>query len=147
MKKISKVLIICFIAILLSGCTEKKALNETMITDKLSNEGFIISDLTNLMEDDDILKVIVANNSKYSIEYYKFEDDKKAKEAYKNNKSMFQNKKENGKEKKDETYEKYTQELSDTYNSLTRVGNTLIYASVNIEYKNDLKKVLKNINY
>lgn len=147
MKKVLKVLTVFLVVILLSGCTAKEALNEVQISNKLSEEGFIVSDLTNQMEDEEVSKVIVANNSKYSIEYYIFKTEEKAKQAYENNKDMFENNKKNGKEKSEETYQKYTQELSDTYNSLTQVGNTLLYASVNIEYKSDLKTVLKNINY
>lgn len=147
MRNIFKILGFSLVLILISGCGDKKALNKGQITDKLSEEGFLITDITDRMEDKTILSVLVANNSDYNIEYYSFKDEKTAKEAYKNNKKAFENYKNNGKETKKETYNKYKQELSDTYNLLVQVDNTLIYASVNIEYKNDLNKVLKNIGY
>lgn len=147
MVKALKFLIFSFVLILICGCSDKKALDKEQITTKLSNEGFIVSDITLQMEDENVTCVLVANNSKYNIEYYRFKDKKLATEAYENNKKAFEKYKSNGKETQKDTYKKYTQELSDTYNSLTVIDNTLIYASINIEYKSDLKSVLKNIGY
>lgn len=147
MKKVFRILIFSFVLILVCGCDDKKALNKVQITDELSKEGFLITDITDRMEDKSISSVLIATNEDYNIEYYAFKDEKIAKEAYKNNKIAFENYKKNGKETKKETYKKYKQELSDTYNLLIQVDNTLIYASVNIEYKSDLNKVLDNIGY
>lgn len=150
MKKYFKVISIICIIFLLTACnSEKTVLTEKQLMDKLSEFSFIVSDNKKFIEDDSMKAIYTANNGKYQIEYYVFKDEKRAKEAYESNKQYFQNssKKEKGKEKIGDTYSKYTQELSDTYNVLTRVDNTLLYASINIGYKKELKKILKELNY
>lgn len=147
MKKTYKILALILILLLVCGCDKKQSLNKEEITNELSSNGFIITDITDRMEDDNITAVLVANNSKYSIEYYRFKDNKSASESFKNNKKLFENYSRNGKEKTKDNYNTYTQEIENKYNLLIRVDNTLIYASINNEYKSDLNKVLKNIGY
>ncbi len=147
MKTFKKIFILLLAAIILTACSKKEPLKSEEAISILSSNGFIVTDVTNQMEDDRINYVGSANNGKFQIEYYIFSQEADAKKAYESNKESFENNKTKGKEKKDETYQKYTQELSDTYNVLTRVGNTLLYSSVNIEYKKDLNKVIKAMGY
>lgn len=149
MKKIIRI-VCCLVLLLgLTACGQtKEVVKEKDFKDTLREQGFSITDVTNQMEDKTIKNVTVANNGKYQMEYYEFKDDKTAIEAYKNNMKTFKEKrKDYGKETKKDNYNNFTQELSDTYNSVTRVGNTLLYASINIEYKKEFKKVLKSLNY
>lgn len=147
MKKTYKILTLILILLLVCGCDKKHSLNKEEMTKALYSNGFIITDITDRMEDDDITAVLVANNSKYSIEYYKFKDNKSALESFENNKEVFQNYSKDGKEKSKDNYNTFSQEIENKYNSLTRVDNTLIYASINNEYRSDLNKILKNIGY
>ena len=147
MKRFLNLFVLILLVVILSACTKKKALSTKEISDKLSNNGFIITDVTNQMEDSNINYVASANNGKFQIEYYVFVDVDNAKKAYESNKASFENNKTKGKEKEAETYQKYTQELSDTYNLIARIDNTLIYSSVNIEYKKVLNKVIKDLGY
>lgn len=147
MKRFLNLFVLILLVVMLSACTQKKALSTKEISDKLSNNGFTITDVTSQMEDSNISYVASANNGKFQIEYYVFTDETNAKKAYESNKESFENNKTKGKEQKDETYQKYTQELSDTYNLISRIDNTLIYSSVNIEYKKDLNKVIKDLGY
>lgn len=147
MKRFFRIFIFVFMALMLSACGDKKALTSSEITAKLSNNGFSITDVTSQMEDKSISYVASANNGRFQIEYYVFASEEDAKKAYKNNKESFESNKTKGKEKTGESYEKYTQKLSDTYNLITRVDNTLLYSSVNIEYKGDLNKVIKDLGY
>ena len=148
MKKYIKIVIVLLVVLILTGCGDKKtALNQKQITDKLYKLEFFVDDNTKLMEDSTTRTALSAYNSKYQIEYYIFKDEKRAKEAFQDNKKYFDNNGKKGKEKTKENYSKYVQELSDTYNVLTRVDNTLLYISSNIEYKSDIKKVLKELNY
>lgn len=147
MKRFSKILVFVLITLVLGACGDKKSLKPSEVTKKLSDNGFSVIDVTSQMEDKSISYVSSANNGKFQIEYYVFANEKDAKEAYKNNKESFENNKTKGKESKGKSYEKYTQQLSDTYNLITRVDNTLLYSSVNIEYKKDLNKVIKDLGY
>ena len=149
MRNAIKVILVGFVALCRCACGGKKeALNEKDITEKLNEQDFMVSDFTSQMEDDSMKSVLIANNGNYQIEYYEFESEKRAKKAFNDNVDMFETiNDKKGTTKSDETYDKYIQELSDTYNSLTRVGKTLIYASVNIEYKKDLNNLLKDLGY
>lgn len=147
MKRFFKIFVFIFMALMLSACGNKKALTPREITIKLFNNSFSVTDVTSQMEDKSISYVASANNGRFQIEYYVFVNEEDAKKAYKNNKESFESYKTKGKEKAKESYEKYTQQLSDTYNLIIRVDNTLLYSSVNIEYKRDLNKVIKELGY
>ncbi len=147
MKKIIKILMFLFIIVALSGCGSKKVLKPSDVQNRLSSLGFSINDITNYMEDKNIKSVITANNGKYQIEFFTFNSKKNAKEAYNTNVKSFLANKNVKKEKNEDNYDKFTQELSDTYNVVIRLDNTLLYSSINLEYKNDLNKVIKKLNY
>lgn len=147
MKRFLSIFIMMLIVFILSACGNKKALSKSEISNKLSHNGFIITDVTNQIEDSNISYVSSANNNKFQLEYYVFVDENMAKKAYESNKESFEENKTKGKEKNNGTYQKYTQQLSDTYNLISRVDNTLIYSSVNIEYKKDLNKIIKELGY
>ena len=147
MKKIIKILMFLFIIVALSGCGSKKVLKPSDVQNKLSSLGFSINDITNYMEDKNIKSVITANNGKYQIEFFTFNSKKNAKEAYNTNEKSFLANKNVKKEKNEDNYDKFTQELSDTYNVVIRLDNTLLYSSINLEYKNDLNKIIKKLNY
>ncbi len=148
MKKILKFLVVIAILVTLCGCGKKEALTDKELKDKLSNMGFNLHDITDSMEDSNISVVRTANNRKYQIEYYVFKSADTAKTAYENNMKMFEeNKKYKGKKKSNDNYNKYIQKTDDYYNVITRIDNTLIYVSVNIDYKNDVNKVLNKLGY
>ena len=147
MKKIIKILMFLFIIVALSGCGSKKVIKPSDVQNKLSSLGFSINDITNYMEDKNIKSVITANNGKYQIEFFTFNSKKNAKEAYNTNVKSFLANKNVKKEKNEDNYDKFTQELSDTYNVVIRLDNTLLYSSINLEYKNDLNKIIKKLNY
>lgn len=147
MKKIIKLFTCLLIIVTLSGCGSKKALKSNDIKNKLSNLGFTINDVTSYMEDENIKNVITANNGKYQIEFYTFDSKEDAKKAYETNVKNFTINKKNKKEKHEDNYDKFTQELSDTYNMVIRLNNTLLYSSINLEYKRDLNKTIKNLGY
>lgn len=148
MKNAMKILMLVLAIFTLTACGEKKALAQNDIKEKLDEANFVVSDFTNQMEDDSMKSVLIANNGSYQIEYYEFESEKRAKKAFNDNVDMFESiNDKKGKKENEKTYDKYTQELSDTYNSLTRVGKTLIYASVNINYKKNLNNLLKDLGY
>ena len=144
MKKILRLIFLSFILLSLTACGEKKELSQESMYKVLSDKGFSINDFSKQMEDKNIKTVYVANNGDYDIECYIFNKDSDAKDAFNGNVSTFESdSKTKGKKSSKDNYDSYTQKLSDTYNSVTRVGKNLIYASINIEYKNDFISVLK----
>ena len=147
MKNVFKICSLMLVFFMLCACAPKKALTTNEVSNVLEKHGFLLNDETSLMEDKTIKYVGSANNGKFQIEYYVFNNEKDAIEAYQNNKKSFESNKVKGKEKSKDVYNKYTQKLDDTYNVIIRVENTLLYSSINIEYKKDLNKIINDLNY
>lgn len=150
MKKKVLFLIMITIILTLTGCGNKKALNSDGFSSELGKEGFSVTDVTYSMEDKNVEFVGVANNGNYQIEYHIYKSEESAKKAYEGNKKAFKNyKKKDSKEKENSgaNYDKYTLELSDEYKVVSRNENTLVYASINLEYKKNLNNVLNKIGY
>lgn len=146
MKKILKIILLFFAIISLTACGTKRELSQKELEKVLNDNEFIVNDLSDSMEDKNIMTVYVANNGRYQIECYIFNSEKNAKSALEGNINTFESgNKVKGNKKTKDNYQTYNQKLSDTYNSVTRVGKNLIYASINIEYKNDFNKVLKKL--
>lgn len=148
MKRILKVLLVILALFTLSACGGKAILTDNGLNNKLIEMGFDTNDITDSIEDSNISVVRTANNRTYQIEYYVFKNDESAKLAFENNMKMFKaNKKYKGKLKSAENYDKYIQETNDYYNVVSRNKNILIYVSVNIDNKKDVKKVLNKLGY
>lgn len=146
MKKILKVALLFLTLISLTACGTKRELSEKELKNILSDNNFNVYDLTKNMEDKNVKTVYVANNGTYQIECYVFKTEKNAKDAFDGNVKTFESEsKTKGSKKSKDNYESYTQKLSDTYNSVTRVGKNIIYASIKIEHKGDFNKILKNL--
>ena len=148
MKKI--ILFILVGIFLLTGCSVKKELSVNDFISKIGNEGFLTDNYTDHVEDKNIKSLYVAKNGKYEFEFHEYKDESSAKKAFSGNKKAFKKlKKSKNIEKNVSTnnYEKYSLESSDQYNIVVRNGKTLIYASINLQYKKEFNKILKNIGY
>lgn len=149
MKKILVLFTMIFSLFIITGCVSKSVLTDNELTNKLRQNGYEVNDISNEIEDSNIKSVKNANyKNKYQIEYYIFISDEICKKAYDNNSNNFkQNIKFKGKEKKSSNYSRYDQQTNDNYNVIARKGNTLIYVSVNVDYKSNIKKTLKKLGY
>ncbi len=148
MKVLSKVLLVLAILLTLTACGKKEEITANDFNQIMREEGFYVTDISDEMEDTNISNVYTANNKEFQIEFYVFKSNDIAKQAYESNKDMFvQNKDYEGKEKSDDDYNEYTQETEDYYNVLKRVGKTLLYASVNVDYKGDVKSAINKLGY
>lgn len=148
MKKILIILTMICALFMFSACGNKDVLSDSKMVSKLQEEGFNVNDITSSMEDSSIKVVRTANNGKYQFEYYIFKSEENAKNAYKNNSDLFkENKDFKGSEKHGDNYDEYVQETDDYYNKVVRVDKTLVYVSVNIDYKNNINKVLNKLGF
>ena len=150
MKKIALICIMVMSVFSLTGCGSKTALTSDEFNKILGDEGFAITDVTSQMEDSNIEVIAAANNGKYQLEYHVYKTNEAAKKAYDGNEKSFKSyKKSNSKEKEIQTssYDKYTLELSDEYKVISRIDNKLVYASISLEYKKDLDKLLDKLGY
>lgn len=148
MKSLARVLLVLAILLTLTACGKKEEITANDFNQIMREEGFYVTDISDEMEDTNISNVYTANNKEFQIEFYVFKSNDIAKQAYESNKDMFvQNKDYEGKEKSDDDYNEYTQETEDYYNVLKRVGKTLLYASVNVDYKGDVKSAINKLGY
>lgn len=150
MRKIILGIITILIILSLTGCGNKKALTNNEFSEILGVEGFAVTDVTTLMEDENIEVLAAANNNNYQLEYHIYKTKEAAKKAYEGNKKSFATYKKNNNKEKNVTgnnYEKYTLELSDEYKVVSRIDNTLVYASISLEYKKDLNNILDKLGY
>lgn len=150
MKKIVKLLLCFIILFTLAGCSNKKGMSASEFEKKLNNDGYYVSDITNENIGSKTKKVLIANNKKYQVEYYEYKDKTSCKDAYKSNKKLFKRyKKKSSKENETNAkdYDFYSLDLDDEYLAIARSGNTLIYTWANKEYKKDLQKLFKKLNY
>lgn len=148
MKNLSKILLVLVALFTLTACGAKEEVSVNDFKSIMREEGFYVTDITDDMEDSNINQVLTANNREFQMEFYVFKSEDTAKEAFSSNKEMFnQDKDYEGKEKNEDTYDEYIQETSDYYNVLKRVGKTLLYASVNVDYKGDVKSAINKLGY
>ena len=147
MKKLFKFIICILLVIALSGCGNKDALNKDTFYTELTNLGFGVMDVTSQIEDKNIKTIYTANNGKYQFEFYIFDKKENALAAYKSNRDYLKQKKGKEKEIEKENYNKFTFTIDNEYSVVVRKDDTLIFASINEEFKNDIEKVLSKIGY
>ena len=147
MKKFFKLFLTVIIILLACSCTKKASSSED-ISKVLNENGYIIKDETNLIEDNNIEKLYIVTNNKYQFEYHVYKEKSVAKEKYESNKiELKENSNKNITEKNKEDYDKLIQEHSDKYTVIVRNKKILLYSSINSEYKKEFKKILKKLGY
>lgn len=150
MKKKILFIVTLIMIITLTGCGKKTALTKEEFNEKLISEGFIITEITKEINDSNIIYAAAVSNNDYQFEYHIYKNNDACKKSFNSNKKALGS----GKSKKDkenikngENYSKYSITSSEEYKSITRVDNTFVYASLNIENKDSFNKVLKALKY
>ena len=143
MKKIIKLILVIFTAIMLTGCgKDYNKLSYTKYNEYFkSKDGYVILDKTSNY-DYNITRYLEAGNGNVQVfftEYQKTEDAKKEiEDLYKNQK--------NYKFKEKDNYA-YVKNTKGTYFKLYRVDNVVINAVADKKYKKEVNKVLKDLGY
>ena len=147
LKKIVKVLLIVFI---ICGCSTKYALSPSEFKTQMKYNKYIIEDITDNYQYEGLFKAYKASNKKYDIKYYKLKTIEQAISFYESSQvNLDINKISNKKETNISTkhYSKYTLTTSDSYLVLSRIDDTVIYTSIDKNYKAQVKKIIKKIGY
>ena len=148
MKNILKVIVLIFMVITLSACSSSKEITKETLEERLSSLNFVTRDATKEINDSSISKAIVADNNKIQIEFYIFKSKDSASKAYESNKESFAADKDyKVKESKHRNYTKSVQKTKNFYNVVIKSDDMVIYSSVNINYKKDVKKALRKMGY
>ena len=151
-KRLLLFLTFLFSVFLVTGCGTKTALEPNDFVDLIEQNGF---KTTNVKEQfsaySQIQNAFVAQDTgmRYQLEYYQLDTEENAKKFFDGNKDIFEkmkNIKSHG-EVNLGNYQQFTQDTDTAYSLLSRIDNTVIYANVKIEYKDEVKKIIKKLGY
>lgn len=153
MKK--KILILSLLIIslfTLTGCGKKTPLNSTDFVDLMEQNEYKTTNVNDqFSEYPQIKNAFIAQNSgmTYQIEYYELDTEENAKSFYNGNRDRFKNMEKISSYKNIDlgNYQKYTQKTDDVYSLIARIDNTIIYANVKIEYKDEVKDIVEKLGY
>lgn len=151
MKKIRNIILVLLI-VLMVGCGKKDSITSDNFKEIMKDNDFYILDSKEQFSEYDYIKeaLIAAYSDDYQIEFYVLEDDRNALAFYKYNKEIFEASKEDFSVYSNvdfDTNNKYTLVTEDSYKVISRIKNTVLYADVDKEYKNDVNKVIKKLGY
>ena len=150
MKKILSVFV-CFIVIFsVTGCFNKTKIDGKTFREKMEGKGFNVVETGDTDDSPEITYIAQDQNGRYQIEFYDIKSKDSAKEKFKSYKSGIDN--ENTTNRKTSSvstgnYEKYTLDNGKTYYLASRIDNTMIFLSVDPEYKSDVNKIIKELGY
>lgn len=151
-KKILLGIVLLLSVFMVTGCETKTPLEPKDFVDLIEQNEYKTTNVLNQFEQyDQIKNAFVAQDKemRYQIEYYQLDTIESAKSFYNGNKEIFQ-KMENIKSRTNlnqDNYERYAQSTDSAYSSISRIDNTILYANVKIEYKEEVKEIIKKLGY
>lgn len=128
----------------------KKALNPSEYKDYMKRNHYSVSNVTDSYNYGGLLKAYKASTKDYSIIYYQLENNEQAVNFYENSQVNLELTKISNSKKTQvlsKNYSKYTSTSSDSYLVISRIDNTVIYASVNKKDKPKVDKVINKLGY
>ena len=148
-------LTICVGALSLTGCsTDKTAISADTFTEKMEETGLTVNDQSQeAPADSGMSDVRVAfGEENYQIEFYAFGNEEAAKSLYNtvqsNLEDIYESASNVSKTSKNVgNYGTYALSADDMYYSISRVGNTLIYAIGDDDYKGQVKDIVEDLGY
>lgn len=157
MKKLKSLLAIalCITCLLgFSGCGKKKtSITADEFCSKLESKGFIVSDSTSAYSQyKDITEsyIAISSNYKYQIEFIVADSTSGATYLYNTNKNIFEQSKGSFSKNKSiemANYATYSILTNGKYQVVSRIDNTLVYANVDEQYKDDVQSILSELGY
>ena len=132
---------------------EKVSMNSSEFIRFMEQKGYTVQDAkSQFQEYDYIEKVYIAltNDYSYQIEFYEFIDESYATQFYNYNQSRIEAAKGNASAETNiggKNSNKYTLSSNGKYSVVSRINNTVIFVNVEDEYRDTIKKVLKETEY
>ena len=140
-----------FVIVLSTGCTKKTELSAEKFRNKMEEDGYIVQEVTSQFSQYSYInKVYIAQNKDktYQIEFYAMSSESNAKSFYENNKAIFEKVSISSHTMVDlGNYSKYSQTGEGKYSVISRVGKTAIYVNADVAHKDEIKAVLKKLDY
>ncbi len=148
-----RILIVYVLAavLLLTACGSKTALTNDQFIEKMEAAGYQIQDAIDQFGEDVLESATLAMmDDKYQIEFYVLPTSDQAAAAFSNNKSNFQlleDAAKNTSSLNTNTYNYYALTTNEGYYVVSRIDNTLLYVQTSAEYKDEIKKIIKELGY
>lgn len=145
--------IVCLLAVItLSGCMKKDVITTEKFKSEATELGYNIYDITDQFGDYEYVKevTIAMKNNDYQVEFYVFESDKDAKQAFERNKEFFDSQKEgtySDGQKNMVNYSTYRVSSNNEYMYVSRVENTLLYLHIPDTYKKEATTLIDKLGY
>ena len=143
--------VLCFMLVLvLTGCANKKKIDGEKFKEIMGEKKFTVVETGNNEDNSDIAYIAQDENGRYQIEFYTLSSIDNAKSKFKSYKDAINN--ENTSNRKTNNistskYEKYTLETSKIYYVISRIEDTMIFLTVDPEYKSEVNKIIKELGY
>ena len=149
--------IVCFLMMfLMVGCGKKTAITTSDFTNIASQNNLqtasIIDRFTEYayIKEATVAASVNNNTAEWQLEFYVLDSTDNASGMYNNNKSIIENSNTSGSTHSEvslNNYSTYTSTTNDNYIYLSRVDNTFLYVNVPKAYKDNVKKVIKELKY
>ena len=154
LKKIFVVFSLLLALFAVTGCSlfSKKAVTSSRFKTVAENNNLTIIDAKSQMSEYEfILEALIAKAADdWQIEFYVLSTNNEAKDMYDTNRKKFEDSKSGTVKEKFMTvreYSMYDLESGGYYMHLTKVDNTLLYVKVPSNYKENAKKIIKDLGY
>lgn len=155
--KLKKIFVVCSLLIALftvTGCSlfSKKAVTSSQFKSVAEKNNLTVIDAKSQMSEYEyIYEALLAKASEgWQVEFYVLSTNNDAKEMYDTNRKKFEDSKSGTVKEKFLTvreYSMYDLESGGYYMHLTKVDNTLLYVRVPSNYKENAKKIIKDLGY
>lgn len=153
-KKISLVILIIML-FTLSACNtkeERKPISSDSFKLVAEDDDYTVKDVTDTLKNKKGIKeaIVASVKTDYQIEYYVLDDKETAQKMYARNKNRFENVKsslDKAEVTETDNYSEYKVTSRNRYMLVCKIDNTLIYASVEEKYKDNVTNLIKRLGY
>ena len=153
MKKVYKMFAVAMMIIMsigLTACSNRTPVSVSDFNEIMEEKGFEIVDATGQVAPESITAISIAVNEDYQIELYEMVSDATATAIFAENKNIFEEYAEGSSltlSKSIMNYSYYSVTNAGTYYALSKIGNTMIYVVADVEYKDEISEILKELGY
>jgi hypothetical protein len=138
-------------ALFLTACGSKTALTNEQFLARMEAAGYQTADATDQFGEGLVEAVSLAiKEDKYQIEFYVLPSEDRAIASFNTNRDDFEMMKSSGSSSGETNignHNYYGLTTKEGYYVVSRIGNTMIYVESPVEYKDEIKAVLKDLGY
>ena len=149
-KKLSLFLLVLLLCVSLVGCGEKVAKTPEEFNDFMESKDFTVADSTLFSQTVVTAKtVLTALNDNYEIDFYELNCEETSKEFYNLNKEAFKSEDSSNfsTEVNGFNFDYFEMANDSGFRLTSRIDNTVLYCYTEVEYKDEIIKLVKELDY